>query len=107
MIEDFFRALFGDNLVSAFWNIGLLLLVAALTGWIAQAMVGRYKGASCLGSMGIGIIGALLGIWLAGVFGWPELFAINAGGVHFPIVWAILGAMLLILLLRALVQRHW
>jgi uncharacterized membrane protein YeaQ/YmgE (transglycosylase-associated protein family) len=95
MIVDFFQSLFGS-----IWPIILLLAIAAVTGFIAQAVVGKHRG-GCLASIGIGFIGALLGIWLAGVLGLPELYSINAGGVNFPIVWAILGAMLLLLLLRA------
>jgi uncharacterized membrane protein YeaQ/YmgE (transglycosylase-associated protein family) len=94
MIVEFFQSLFGS-----IWPIILLLGVAAFTGLIAQAVVGKHRG-GCLASIGIGFIGALLGIWLAGVLGLPEVFAIDAGGVSFPIVWAILGAMLLLLLLR-------
>lgn len=82
-------------------NILLLLAVAALCGLIAQAVVGRRRG-GCLAAMGIGFIGALLGTWLAGVLHLPELFSINAGGTSFPIIYALLGGMLLLVLLRLL-----
>lgn len=81
------------------WSILLLLGIAALCGLIAQAVVGHRRG-GCLAAMGIGFIGALLGIWLAGLLHLPNLFSINAGGVSFPIVYALLGAMVLLLLLR-------
>lgn len=81
------------------WGILLLLGIAALCGLIAQAVVGKRRG-GCLAAMGIGFIGALLGIWLASVLHLPNLFSINAGGTSFPIVYALLGAMVLLLLLR-------
>ena len=94
MITEFFQTIFGS-----LWNVVLLLAVAAVTGAIAQAVVGSYR-AGCLASIGIGFIGALLGIWLAGLLGLPEVFTIDVGGVNFPVVWALLGAMLLLLILR-------
>jgi uncharacterized membrane protein YeaQ/YmgE (transglycosylase-associated protein family) len=38
----------------------------------------------------------LLGSWLAGKLGLPELVALPVGGVHFPIVWSIIGAALFV-----------
>ncbi len=89
------------NMFGSVWNIVLLLAVAALCGLIAQAMVGHRHG-GCLAAIGIGFVGAVLGIWLAGLLHLPNLFSINAGGTSFPIVYALLGGMLLIIILRAL-----
>jgi uncharacterized membrane protein YeaQ/YmgE (transglycosylase-associated protein family) len=101
MITEFFETIFGS-----IWNIILLLAVAAFTGAIAQAVVGRYR-AGCLASIGIGFLGALLGIWLAGLLGLPEVFTISAGGVNFPIVWALLSAMILLLIFRVPRRRRY
>ncbi len=81
------------------WNIILLLLVAGLVGAIAQAVAHHRRG-GCLASIGIGFIGAVLGFWLASVLHLPNLFVINVGGVSFPIVYALLGGLLLLLILR-------
>ncbi len=81
------------------WNIILLLLVAGLVGAIAQAVAHHHRG-GCLASIGIGFIGAVLGFWLAGLLHLPNLFVINVGGVSFPIVYALLGGLLLLLILR-------
>ena len=101
MITEFFETIFGSM-----WNIILLLAVAAVTGAIAQAVVGSYR-TGCLASIGIGFLGALLGIWLAGLFGLPEVFTIDVGGVNFPIVWALLGVMLLLLIFRVPRRRRY
>jgi uncharacterized membrane protein YeaQ/YmgE (transglycosylase-associated protein family) len=73
----------------------LLLLVAGICGAIGQAITG-YSHGGCLVSIALGFIGALLGSWLAGKMGLPELVALPVGGVHFPIVWSIIGAALFV-----------
>ena len=73
----------------------LLLLIAGICGAIGQAITG-YSHGGCLVSIALGFIGALLGTWLAGKMGLPELVAIPVGGVHFPIVWSIIGAALFV-----------
>jgi uncharacterized membrane protein YeaQ/YmgE (transglycosylase-associated protein family) len=76
----------------------VLLLIAAVAGALGQAISG-YSLGGCLVSAGVGLIGALLGGWLAGRIGLPELLTINVGGTSFPLVWAILGATLFSLLM--------
>ena len=73
----------------------ILLLVAGICGAIGQA-IGGYSHGGCLVSIALGFIGALLGTWLASKFGLPELFAVPVGGLHFPIVWSIIGAALFV-----------
>lgn len=87
------------SLFSSVWNIILLLLVAGLCGAIAEAVAHHHRG-GCLASIGIGFIGAVLGFWLAGLLHLPNLFSINVGGVNFPIVYALLGGLFLLLILR-------
>lgn len=78
------------NLVSLF----LYLLVAAVAGGIARAIVGVAR-AGCLVSIAVGFIGALLGPWLANKAGLPEPFPIRfSGGVEFPFLWSVIGACL-------------
>ena len=73
----------------------ILLLVAGICGAIGQAITG-YSHGGCLVSIALGFIGALLGSWLAGKLGLPELVALPVGGVHFPIIWSIIGAALFV-----------
>lgn len=73
----------------------ILLLIAAIVGAVASLMVG-YKGGGLLVDIVLGFIGAVFGTWLARRLGLPELFALNLGGVHFPVVWAIIGAILFV-----------
>jgi uncharacterized membrane protein YeaQ/YmgE (transglycosylase-associated protein family) len=81
----------------------VLLLSAAVAGAVGQAIAG-YSLGGCLVSAGVGLIGALLGGWLAGALGLPELLVVQVGGWAFPVVWAILGATLFSLVI-GLVSR--
>ncbi|MFL5771595.1 MAG: GlsB/YeaQ/YmgE family stress response membrane protein [Flavisolibacter sp.] len=69
----------------------VLLLIAAICGSIGQSLAG-YSLGGCLVSIIVGFIGAYLGLWIAGKFGLPEIFAITIGGKTFPIVWAVIGS---------------
>lgn len=71
----------------------VLLLIAALCGAVAQALVGFTRG-GCLAAVALGFIGALLGGWMASALGLPELFVVSVGGEPFPIVWSIIGGAL-------------
>lgn len=82
-----------------------LLLVAAVTGAIGQAFAG-YSGGGCLVSIGVGFLGAIIGMWIARAFGLPTVLVFDAGGVDFPVVWSIIGSGLLVGLLGLLSGRR-
>lgn len=69
----------------------ILLLVAGVCGVLGQSIAG-YSRAGCLGSIALGFIGALLGMWLARTMSLPELFTIRVGDTAFPIIWSIIGS---------------
>jgi uncharacterized membrane protein YeaQ/YmgE (transglycosylase-associated protein family) len=77
----------------SFWGFVLLLVVAAVAGGIGQALVGYSRG-GCLASIFFGLIGAYVGLWLAGQFNLPEFFVLNIDGQAYPLIWSILGAAL-------------
>jgi len=83
--------------------MGLLifLLVAAVCGAIGRAIAGGTTG-GCIVSIAVGFVGALLGSWLAGKLGLPELFAVRIDGHPFPIVWSIIGAALFVAVVHLL-----
>jgi uncharacterized membrane protein YeaQ/YmgE (transglycosylase-associated protein family) len=83
----------------------LLLLIAGVCGAIGQAISG-YSHGGCLVSIALGFIGALLGSWLAGALHLPELFALNVAGMHFPIVWSIIGAALFVAVINLISWRR-
>lgn len=69
----------------------ILLVIAAICGSIGQSLAG-YDLGGCFVSIIVGFIGAYLGMWIAGKFGLPEIFAISIEGRPFPIVWAVIGS---------------
>lgn len=76
----------------------LLLIVAFVCGSIAQGLVG-YSHGGCLVSIALGFIGALLGSWLAGMAGLPDLITIDVDGKQFPVIWSIIGGALFVAVL--------
>jgi uncharacterized membrane protein YeaQ/YmgE (transglycosylase-associated protein family) len=87
----------------------VLLLIAAICGAIGQSLAG-YDLGGCLVSIIVGFIGAYIGLWIAGKFGLPEIFAISIEGKPFPIVWAVIGSaiftFIIALLRRAFTGRN-
>ena len=83
----------------------LLLVIAGICGAIGQAIAGFQGG--LLVSIAVGFIGALISVWLAGVFGVREIFAVNIGGRTFPIIWSIIGSALFAALIGLLRRRRY
>nr|MDE0501524.1 GlsB/YeaQ/YmgE family stress response membrane protein [bacterium] len=73
----------------------LSVVIAALAGGIGARLAGR-RSTGCWASIALGLIGALLGTWLAGLLGWPTIWEIQG----FPVVWAIVGAALFVAVLN-------
>ena len=87
------------------WDFLLLLLVAAIIGSIGQAIAG-YSTPGCAMSIVIGFVGALIGRWLQGQFKLPEFLPVKVGGTTFPVIWSVIGAALLVLVLRLVLGRR-
>ncbi len=81
----------------------VLLLVGAICGAIAQAIVGFRVGGFFLSAV-VGFIGAMLGTWLARSMSLPSLLAVSIDGWRMDLLWAILGAILIVGLV-SLIQR--
>src|SRR5690606_18606519 len=81
----------------------LLLIIAAICGAVGQSLAGFDLG-GCFVSIIVGFIGAYIGLWIAGKFGLPEIFAVNVGGKTFPIVWAVIGSAVFTLVI-SLIRR--
>jgi uncharacterized membrane protein YeaQ/YmgE (transglycosylase-associated protein family) len=88
-----------------FLDFILLAIIAAICGSIGQAIAG-YSIGGCLISAVVGFVGALVGMWLARLLGLPEFFAINIGGQTFPIIWSIIGSILLAAVAGLLTRRR-
>lgn len=87
-------------------NLIVLVIVGGLAGMIGERLAG-YSHLGCLASVALGIIGALIGSWAVRQFGLPMLFSIDIGRTKFPIIWAIIGAALLVFILGLARRRRY
>lgn len=71
------------------------LIVAAICGAIGSAIVG-YSPGGLLASIGVGLVGAFIGTWLARALGLPALLTFSFNDVRIELIWTILGAVLLV-----------
>ena len=85
-------------------SILILLLLIGICGAIGQVISGSWDG-GILGSIVIGFIGWLVGSWLARILGLGELLPLHIGGWSFPILWSVIGSVLIGLLLNMFVGR--
>jgi uncharacterized membrane protein YeaQ/YmgE (transglycosylase-associated protein family) len=83
----------------------VLLIVAGICGSIGRALAG-YSHVGCLGSIALGFIGALLGVWIARALRLPEVFVWREGGENFPVLWSIVGSALFVAVLSAMTRRR-
>lgn len=74
----------------------VVLIVGGLVGWIASMVMKTNDQMGVIANVLVGIVGSALGFWLAGLLG----IAPTGGILRFLV--ALLGAVLLIFILRAL-----
>ena len=70
------------------------LIVGAVVGWLASILMKTNAQMGAIANIVVGIVGSSLGFWLAGALG------LSAGGPIVGWVIAVLGAALLILILK-------
>lgn len=80
----------------------LWLVIGAIVGWIGASITGRKAG--ILASMAIGIVGALIGSWIATAFGSANTSYLSFTWAGF--FWSIIGAVVLSALLNVFNQRR-
>ncbi len=88
------------------WGFLLVLLISALIGLVAQAIVGFSRG-GLLVAIAIGFVGALIGIWVYRATGAPELITLDIGSMRFPIVWSIIGAVVFVCFVNLFTRPRW
>ena len=74
----------------------LLILIGGAVGALAQMIVG-YSAGGLVASVVVGFLGALLGTWVAREVGLPSALAVTIEGYTVHVLWAILGAIILLL----------
>jgi uncharacterized membrane protein YeaQ/YmgE (transglycosylase-associated protein family) len=71
---------------------------------VARANGGGTAGGFVI-SILVGFLGAFLGVWIARMAHLPQLFIIAVEGHPFPVIWSIIGGLILVVLAHALVPR--
>ena len=84
----------------------IYLVIAGICGAIARAFAGGTGGGFIL-SILLGFLGAFVGTWLARMFRLPALVVIDIAGHPFPIVWSVIGGLILVALAHALTRPRY
>jgi uncharacterized membrane protein YeaQ/YmgE (transglycosylase-associated protein family) len=79
------------------------LIIAGICGAIARGIAGGTSGGFIV-SVLLGFLGAYVGSWLAHALRLPELIAVHIDGHRFPIVWSVLGGVVLVALAHVLMR---
>jgi uncharacterized membrane protein YeaQ/YmgE (transglycosylase-associated protein family) len=77
------------------------LIVAAICGAIGELLVG-YSPGGLVGSIAVGLIGALVGSWLARALDLPSFITFTYEGITIEVLWTIIGAALFVGILSLL-----
>lgn len=82
----------------------ILLVIAGICGAFAELIVGFSPPGLhvMLVSIIIGVIGAFVGAWIAGLLSLPPLTEIRVGNIRMNLLYTIFGSILLLLVLQAL-----
>lgn len=84
----------------------IYLVIAGICGAIARGVAGGTGGGFVV-SVLLGFLGAFLGTWLARVLHLPAILVIAIGGHPFPIVWSIIGGIILVAIAHALMRPRY
>ncbi len=82
------------------------LVIALLCGLVGQMLAGRSIGGYIVSTV-VGLMGALLGGYLARSIGAPEPLPVVIGGQSIPLLWAIIGAALVTFVVAAFQRSTW
>jgi len=94
-----------NGAVLSLTQIGVWLVIALTCGAVAQALLG-YSHIGLLSATALGLLGALVGTWLANALRLPSMLTINIFGVQAELLWCTVGAILVIALTQALRSRR-
>jgi len=82
------------------WNIIAWIIIGLIAGWLASMIMGR-GGYGIIGDIIVGLVGAIIGGFLASLFGGGGI-NFEAGPNFLSFVLALIGAIILIAVVRAL-----
>ena len=86
-------------------QIVVWLVIALICGAVAQALLG-YSHIGLLSATALGLLGALVGTWLASLLRLPSMLTISVFGVQAELLWCTVGAILVIALTQVFRSRR-
>jgi uncharacterized membrane protein YeaQ/YmgE (transglycosylase-associated protein family) len=86
-------------------QIGVWLAIALICGAVAEALLG-YSHIGLLSAAALGLLGALVGTWLANALRLPPVLTIRVFGVQAELLWCTVGAVLVVALTQTLRYRR-
>lgn len=84
----------------------IYLVIAGICGAIARGVAGGTGGGFVI-SVLLGFLGAFIGTWLARLLHLPALLVVAIGGHPFPILWSIIGGIVLVAIAHALMRPRY
>jgi uncharacterized membrane protein YeaQ/YmgE (transglycosylase-associated protein family) len=78
------------------------IIVGIIAGWLARMVMPGEGPAGLLGDLVIGVVGAVVGGWIFGYFGYPGVTGVNIGSI----VVAFVGAGVVLWLMRLFTGRR-
>jgi uncharacterized membrane protein YeaQ/YmgE (transglycosylase-associated protein family) len=91
---------------------GGVLIEILLTSVVAVvcAMLGlstsKYSRGGCIVYMAFAFIGAFLGTWVSRTLGFDKVPDLTIGSSNFPIIWSLVGSVLLVAVIGLLVRQR-
>jgi len=81
----------------------IALIIGGIIGWLAAAVTGRREG--IIGSVAIGVIGSIIGVFLASFFNGAQQSYLT---FTLPgLVWSFIGAVIFVVILNAIQHRSY
>ena len=84
------------------WGFIAWIVLGGLAGWLASKFMGTDEQQGILLNIVVGVVGALLGGWLLGLFG----VDVGGAGLIFSFLTAVLGAVVLLFLVKLVTNRR-
>ncbi|WP_223396837.1 GlsB/YeaQ/YmgE family stress response membrane protein [Nocardioides rotundus] len=84
------------------WGFIAWIVLGGLAGWLASKFMGTDEQQGLLLNIVVGVVGALLGGWLLGLFG----VDVGGAGLIFSFLTAVLGAVVLLFVVKLVTNRR-
>jgi uncharacterized membrane protein YeaQ/YmgE (transglycosylase-associated protein family) len=82
-----------------------LLIVAGICGFLGSQLMGARKTNIALMII-LGFVGAIVGKFIYQFFHLPPLWVVHLGGSPFPVVWAVIGSVVVMGIYGMMSQHH-